>query len=199
MVFMDILHEGTKQSLVSGVADDDTVVSFTNTMFTSVYLTTFTCKCCYNSKSSHWMSRMLSVSPAKECSIEQLIAGSMTQIVHKHCACCHKNTEHTETLKWTCPPKYLVLAINRFAYFGNRTIKDNSCIPIQFNVQIHGFKFELVGIIDHHGSTAGSGHYTSTLFHNDSGYHCNDMRITNFPNFKTIDSATAYILVYKLN
>ena len=141
MVFMDILHEGTKQSLVSGVADDDTVVSFTNTMFTSVYLTTFTCKCCYNSKSSHWMSRMLSVSPAKECSIEQLIAGSMTQIVHKHCACCHINTEHTETLKWTCPPKYLILAINKFAYFGNRTIKDNSCIPIQFNIQIDRFKF----------------------------------------------------------
>ena len=32
--------------------------------------------------------------------------------------------------------------------------KDNSCIPIQFNIQIYGFKFELAGIIDHHGSTA---------------------------------------------
>ena len=73
MVFIDILDEGTKHSLVSGVADDDTVVSFTKTMFTSVYLKTFTCKGCYNSMSSHWMSRMLSVSPAKECSIEQLL------------------------------------------------------------------------------------------------------------------------------
>ena len=127
-----------------------------------------------------------------------IIAVSMTQIVHKHCACCHKYTEHSEIFKWTYPPKYLVLAINRFAYFGNRTIKDNPCIPIQFNIQIDGFKFELAGIIDHHGGTARSGLYTSTLFHNDSGYHCNDTRITNFPNFKTIDYATAYILICKL-
>ena len=53
IIFMDILHEGTKHSLVSGVTDDDNAVSFTNIMFTSVYLKSFTCKFCYNSLSSH--------------------------------------------------------------------------------------------------------------------------------------------------
>ena len=45
-------------------------------------------------------------------------------------------------------------------------------------VEMQQYKFRLLGIIDHFGCSANSGHYTSTLFRNDSSFHCNNQVIT---------------------
>ena len=142
---------------------------------------------------------MLNIVPIKHCSIENLIEQSMSQVVYKNCMTCLRNAEHDETLRWVCLPNYLVLAVNRFNYVGNRTIKNNTCIPLQTHVTMDGAKFTLVGIVHHHGSGASSGHYTSTLFHDDSVFQCNDMMITESSKLEFAHSATSYILVYKLN
>ena len=105
MTFMDIIHKGTQYSLVQGVEDDDSAVSLTNSMFTSIYEKYFTCLNCGNTTSCHWESRMLYILPLENNSLDQLIQKTMSQIVHKNCAVCQNNTEHSEVLKWICFPK----------------------------------------------------------------------------------------------
>ena len=122
----------------------------------------------------------------------------MTQVVHKNCSVCQSNTDHTEVLKWVCLPKYLVLAISRFAYVGSKTVKNNTPVPVQAHVSVDGTSYSLVGIIHHHGGGANSGHYTSTLFNENIFFDCNDMMITESSHFKNTYSDTAYIMVYGL-
>ena len=197
LTLMDIIHKGTKYSLVPGIDDDDNAISLTNSMFMSIYEKVFTCRVCGGSMSCHWQSRMLYIFPVDNCSIEEMVKNNMSQVVHKTCIVCHRNTEHNEILQWVCPAKYLVLAVNRFAYVGGRTIKSKSLVPIQTRVSMDGHCFTLVGIIHHHGDSANSGHYTCTLFHNDNVFQCNDMMITESSGFEFVHSATSYILVYR--
>ena len=196
MTFMDIIHKGTKYSLMADNDEDDNTISLANGMFLSIYQKMFTCRICGDSVSCGSQSRILNILPIENCSIEQLLEHSMTQVVLKNCITCHRDTEHVEILKWVCPPQYLILAINRFSYVGNRTVKSDTGLPIQTRVNIDGSYFTLVGIIHHHGNSANSGHYTCTLFYNDKIFHCNDMMITESSDSKSVHSATPYILVY---
>ena len=196
MTFMDIIHRGTKYSIVPGNDEEDNVISFTNNMFLSIYQKIFSCQVCGSSISHHWVSRMLNILPINGCSIEQLIQKNLSLVVHKNCTVCQTDTEHNESLKWICLPRYLVLAINRFSYVGNRTVKSNLCIPVQTQITVDATYFELVSIMHHHGNGAGSGHYTSTLFHDDKVFDCNDMMIIESSSYQLADSATSYMMVY---
>ena len=203
MTFMDIIHKGTKYSLLSyadnnHIDDDDSAISLTNSIFMSIYQKVFTCSVCGDTVSRHWQSRMLNVIPADNCSMEQIIQNNLSQLVQKRCILCHRNTPHTEILKWISLPKYLILAMNRFTYVHGRTIKNNIVVPIQARVSVDGNCFTLVGIIHHHGSSANSGHYTCTLFHDGKVFHCNDMMITESSAFEFVHSDTPYILVYRI-
>ena len=165
----------------------------------SIYEKIFTCRNCGNTTLCHWKSRMLNILPIENGSIEHLIHKAMAQTVCKYCTVCQYNTEHDEKLKWICFPKYLVLALSRFSYVFGKIVKNKTGILIQTHVSVDGAGYSLLGIIHHHGGSACSGHYTSTLFHDDIIFDCNDMMITESSNFTPIHSTTAYILVYRLS
>ena len=59
---------------------------------------------------------------------------------------------------------------------------------------MEAFFLTLVGIINHHGNSAYSVHYTCTLFCNDKIFHCNDMMITESSDSRSVHSAMPYIL-----
>ena len=145
MAIMDIAHIGTKYYLVPDDDDDDSAISLTNSMFMSIFQKLFACRICGHSGSSQWQSRLLNIFPVQNCSIEQMILHNMSQLVHKHCDMCHRNTEHNEIMKWICLPKYLILNVNRFAYVDGRTIKRNIEVPIQARVNIHYLYNTLTG------------------------------------------------------
>ena len=198
MTFMDIIHKGTKYSLLPNAVhdEDDSAVSLTNSMFMSTYQKVFTCSMCGDTVSRLWQSRMLNIFPTENCSMEKIIQNNLSQQVQKRCTACKRSTLHSEILKWISPPKYLILALNRFTYVGVGTIKNNIVVPVQAQVSVDGNCLTLVGIIHHHGSSANSGHYTCTLFHNGKVFHCNDMMITESSGFEFVHSATPYIMVY---
>ena len=199
MTFMDIIHKGTKHSLMPHAVndEDDNAISLTNSMFLSTYQKVFTCCMCGDSVSRFWQSRMLNILPDENCSMEHIIQNNLSQKVQKRCTVCKCNTLHSEISKWISLPKYLILAINRFTYVGGGTIKNNIVVPIQAQVGVDSNCLTLVGIIHHHGNSANSGHYTCTLFHNGKVFHCNDMMITESVGFEFVRSATPYILVYR--
>ena len=125
------IHKGSKYVLVQGIEDEDSAVSLTNSMFTSIFEKKFNYKICDHTTLYHWKSRMLNILPYENSSVEHLIQEAIKQHVHKKCTVCQYNTEHDEILKWICFPKYLVLTINRFTYCDNKTVKNNISIPVQ--------------------------------------------------------------------
>ena len=106
---------------------------------------------------------------------------------------------HRDTLHWVCPPKYLVLYINRFVFSGIGLRKSHCNVPVQSVIDLNNILYHLVGTIEHHGHSITSGHYTCTLFHNDNIFKCNDMVITEYSEYPGRPSSTVYIMIYKLN
>ncbi len=52
-------------------------------------------------------------------------------------------------------------------------------------------------MIDHHGSSMNSGHYTARVFRNGVWYYCNDEHVSVMENIDKFDMLTAYVLVYE--
>ena len=59
--------------------------------------------------------------------------------------------------------------------------------------------YDLVGLIEHHGATLSSGHYTSKLFYTDAAYNCDDHNISKFNNSIVLNSKLAYVVFYAKN
>ena len=59
-------------------------------------------------------------------------------------------------------------------------------------------QFDIFVIMDHHSSSASSGHFTSTLIHKDTLYRCNGNAISTGPVCINYNSSPAYMLFYKL-
>ena len=55
-----------------------------------------------------------------------------------------------------------------------------------------------LSIMDHHGYSMNSGHYTASNNCCGKTFHCNDNKITESNITDTYNSSTAYILLYKL-
>ena len=58
MTFMDLIHKGTKHSLMSDKDEDDNAISLINGMFLSIYQNISTYRICGDSVSRGWQSCM---------------------------------------------------------------------------------------------------------------------------------------------
>ena len=123
----------------------------------------------------------------------------MSPIINKKCIVCHRNTNHTDSHIWVSPPQCLILSINRLVYRRGRSVKYHTPTVVQPVVEIQQYRFRLLGIIDHLGCSANSGHFTSTLFRNDSSCHCNDQVITESADVTGGYSSTVYMMCYVLS
>ena len=131
-------------------------------------------------------------------SISKLIQGSFTVSLSKKCNSCGTDTDHFERTRLLQPPQFVVILINKFRTEGGICQKDQTPISIENNICINGFPFLLLAIIEHHGITIRSGHYTATLVSNGKLYTCDDNLISSTSATDSFESKTAYMVFYKL-
>ncbi len=93
-------------------------------------------------------------------------------------------------------PNILVILFNRFKTLQRgRISKLNTQINHSDELKIPGFTGQLIGCIDHFGSTPYSGHYVSNIKINNSWFLCNDETIT--PTSSPNNSQSVYLAFYK--
>ena len=122
----------------------------------------------------------------------------MQQKLLKSCARCIRDTWHIESSHILQPPQYLIVVVKRFIYKNNSINKDRGSIPIDMTTVLGPHRFSLHAIIDHHGPSMYSGHYTASINCCNKTFYCNDNRITELRIVDTRNSTTAYVILYKL-
>ena len=118
--------------------------------------------------------------------------------LEKSCFRRKKNNWHVESNYILQPPKYLIIAVNRFRYINNNFTKDRCSIPMDMTVVLGLHRFSLQATIDHHGPSMYSGHYTASINCCKRTFYGNDSKITEFEIIDTINSSAAYVVMYKL-
>jgi ubiquitin C-terminal hydrolase len=97
-------------------------------------------------------------------------------------------------------PKILLVQLSRFDNYGDK-LKNIANIPTLIDVPAStGLKgrYQLVAVINHHGNTVGSGHYTAEYSNNGEWYSADDSVISRLNRGFTNPSKAAYILIYRL-
>ena len=199
---MKILHEGTKSCLVDMDVSinslESLTISYPKSLFQFTLKKSYTCRNCGMESSFFSQSSSLNVYPAISCGIDILIENSLTGTLIKKCGACDNDTSHRESLRFEYPPKVLTILLNRFEFLQNfRKLKTN--ITINKHLNFDDGVYDLVGLIEHHGATLSSGHYTSKLFYTDAAYNCDDHNISKFNNSIVLNSKLAYVVFYAKN
>ena len=178
-------------------ANNSTGVSLSEILFSFMLEKYIVCDACGPRSPSFESSSVLYITPTSTSSMQELIKQGMEQKIEKSCFQCKKDTWHVESNYILQPPKYLII-VNRFRYINNIFTKDRCSIPMDMTVALGLHKFSLQVIIDHHGSSMHSGHYTSSINCFKRTFYCNDSIITEFEMIGVRNSSTAYVVMYKL-
>ena len=137
-----------------------TGASLSDILFSFVLDKYIVCDVCGLRSPSFESSSVLYISPTDTSSMQNLILEGLQQKLQKPC---NKNTRHIESSYILQPPKYLFLFVNRFRYINDNITKDRCPIPMDTTVRLGPLKFSLQAIIDHHGPSIDSGHYTASI------------------------------------
>ena len=94
-------------------------------------------------------------------------------------------------------PEILVIQLLRFAHAIYRS-KITAVVETKSTLRLKGcMDYELIGVLDHRGSTITSGHYVYTVKSESSQWLiCNDLSVSSTP-FEKIISGDNYLLVFK--
>ena len=120
------------------------------------------CDVCGLRSPSFESSSVLYISPTDTSSVQNLILQGLQQKLQKSSSR-FNNTWHVESSYILQPPKYLLLFVNRFRYINNNVTKDRCSIPMDTTVRLGPLKISIQAIIDHHGPSIHSGHYTASI------------------------------------
>ena len=200
-LLLDLIHEGTKKNLIdmdgSMLENDDFVTSLSKELFAFTLMKTMTCENCNRKTDTFIPGYNLDIYPDSDDSITNLLDKSMSSIVTKSCTSCMSDTNHTEILQLSQTPKFLTIIVNRFDFYITAMKKDTE-IVINETLCLNSSNYHLVGSVHHHGKTASSGHYTSTILYNDAAYLCNDSHIRKLDHL-CHSSNSAYMVLYSRN
>lgn len=107
------------------------------------------------------------------------------------------------------PPKYLFLHIVRQDFSWGYASKIHTALDLPEQIDFSDFAsnkiqtiykdqllYEPVSVIQHHGHSPDSGHYTASVKRKDAWYNCNDTSIKN-TRFNSIDNKNSYIVMLK--
>ena len=173
--------------------------SLSGTLFSFVLEKYIVCDVCALRSTSFESSSVLYISPICTSSVQNLILQGLPQKFQKSCSRCNKNTWHVESSYILQPPKYLLFFVNRFRYINNNVTKGRCSIPMDTTVRLGPLKFSLRAIIDHHGPSTHSGHYTASInCCKKKPFYCNDHTITEFGIIDSKNSSTAFVILYEL-
>ena len=146
--------------------------------------------------SSHFSHNYFhNIDPKFKHKITELLNYSLISKQTKICNFCRTNTLHNEVINFEHLPKVMTIVINRFDYTD---IGRKNKIPIllEKHIKLDSSKYSLIASIQHHNHKgyASSGHYTSTIFHPDVIYYCNDNHI-QIHNYEEL-SDDVYVVLY---
>ena len=114
----------------------------------------------------------------------------------ENCNDCHV----IEIIEISALPSLLFICLARcvFDYNSSTTTKLTNPIDIPLFVEINKNKYQLHGIINHHGISADSGHYTCSILGTSELYVINDMTVSveDILDYQKIDSGDSYIVAY---
>ena len=197
LMLIEIINKGSVPYYGSHVSNS-TGVSLSDILFSFMLEKYIVCNVCGLRSPSIEFSGVLYISPTHTSSMQELIMQGLQQKLEKSCFRCNKNTWHVESNDILQPPNYLIIVVNRFRYINNQFAKDKCSIPMDMTVVLGYHKFSLQAIIDHHGPSIYSGHYTTSVNCCNRTFYCNDNKITEFDMINTKNSSTAYVVIYKL-
>jgi ubiquitin C-terminal hydrolase len=197
ILLMNILHLGTRYSLLGDEFMDDSVVtSLPKRIFSFVQLETFECSICHFRTSHASSTNMLAITQLSTNNISQLLQSSLYDKVDKNCHICNILTSHQKIVTLNDPPSILIILVSRFRSDGglNRN-KNNIKIRIERYIEIKGMEYELLGVVHHLGDYISSGHYKAFVRYQNF-FECNDSHIFK-SHYNDTESSTAVLLFYK--
>ena len=193
-----ILHQGSRYSLLDssiGLDDsDEFIVSSTTLNFSFTLKKTLICQKCRHSSIFFIPNSALYIHPKDGKQVDTLIFDSLTSNLMKGCVCTNYDINHMEILEFQEPPKILVVVLNRYNY-TIRAKKNTSSVLIGDHLLINGKTYHCQAIVNHHGETTTSGHYTTKLIYDECIYNCDD-HIVSLTDIKEKSSNTAYMIFY---
>ena len=148
------------------------------------------CDVCGLRSPSFESSSVLYITPTDTSCMQNLILQELQQKLQKSCSRCNENTRHVESSYILQPIKYLLLFVNRFRYINNNVTKYRCSIPLDTTVRLGPLKFSIRSIHP--------GHYTASINCCKKTFYCNDHTITEFGIIDSINSSTAYVILYEL-
>ena len=95
--------------------------------------------------------------------IQELIMQGMQQKLQTPCLRFEKNTWYVESHYNSQPPKYFIIANDRFKYINNDITKGKHFIPMDMTIMLGIHTFSLHATIDHQGPHMYSGHHTTSV------------------------------------
>ena len=200
-LLLDLIHKGTKQSLIdldgSLLENDELVTSITKQLFSHTLKKTLICVNCNNSTEYFIQSYNHNVYPDTNSHISDLLRKCMSGTVTKNCTFCLHDTNHTEVIKIEQDPKILMIVIKRFdSRMTSR--KNTNRVKISNTLRLNSSNYHLIASVHHHGRSTSSGHYTSNIVIDNAVYSCNDRYIRS-SDFRDDNSNSAYIVLYSRN
>ncbi len=198
-LLLDLIHKGTKQSLIdldgSMLENDELVTSITKQLFSHTLKKTLICVNCNNSTEYFIQSYNHNVYPDANSHISDLLKKCMSGTVTKSCTLCLHDTSHTEVIKLEQDPKILMIVINRFD--SRMTSRKNTTrVKISNTLRLDSSSYHLIALVHHHGRSTLSGHYTSNIIIDNVAYFCNDHYIRSSDVVDDNSSNSAYIVLY---
>ena len=128
--------------------------------------------CCFHSFWKHILFAMcvdwgplylnLLVSSSNNVSTQELVARDPKQKLYKTCPYGKNDTWHVAK-HFSQPLKYLIITVNRCYYIINIVTKNRSLLPLDVNIMLGPYKFNLQATVDHYTNSMYCGHYTSSV------------------------------------
>ena len=124
---------------------------------------TYCLRCMWAETSLFEPTMVLYITPVNNASMQELVLQEHKQKLLNSCPCYKRDPWHFESRHMLQPPTYLIIVVNRFTYIDNKIIKNRSLIPLDLNVLLGLYKFNLRATVDHHGHSINFGQYTSSV------------------------------------
>lgn len=113
-----------------------------------------------------------------------------------YCSHCKSYQKATKTFSIYRYPNILMIHLKRFNYSSLFGSKLNNHVEFKEELKLGEYIYQLKSVINHHGSSLSSGHYTCYSKHQDQWFDCNDSTTTKV-EIDDVLSSQAYVLFYE--
>ena len=192
---LQVLNKGSAWCLLDDyddTVDDNLIQSFTKHMFQFMIETTRICCYCNSGKAIQEFDCLLNVIPRRGATIQSMIEDYCISQMIMVCLKCKKDRQHICNIEIKELPKVLIIVLKRF----DKRTKITAPVCLEKVIKLNNYRYKLLSLIHHHGTTKNSGHYTASAVYSNM-FHCDDDRVTIHEHNTLSASTTAYVALYR--